>query len=339
MTADLLTRPPTTLFPGAAPVHDTAPLCPIGQRPHAATDGLICWEHLEELSTWLRDIEREAADLNPVPSTSTRYDGSGGGALASQRSPANLDAIAYTDQRSTLQGHRHVGPVCQRCLTLAGRRCSCPSLPWRRQDHWVGCPRGGVHPSCLAILDDRDEHEAHAERLVSVLNVLHGLAQHVRDEREFGIPVKRILVRVPPGHEGVYAVDRHGVVGAVALVPADVTVASERDVLSRNLGWIARQPWVLELRAELAALRRQLLAANHNQDDEPLPGHCTWLVDGRECRGDLWPTEPEYSTGYETTDGTRAVVCGRNDSHRYEGADLARLSVVIQQQRREEQAS
>lgn len=336
------------LFPGAATVHDTT-LCPIGRRPHAATDGHICRHHLEELGAWLHDIETEArrqhldADdpdaWTALPAMSTRYDATGSSALASQRSPADLDTIVYTDQRSTAHGHRHVGPVCHRCPTLAGHRCTCPPLAWRRQTHWAGCRRTGLHPSCAHILADRDEHDAHAERLLSVLNVLHGLAQRVRDEREFGLPVQKILVRVPPGHEGPYAVNTAGVIGAFTLVPADITIATERAVLTRQLDWIARQPWILELRAELAALREQLLAANHNQDDQPLPGHCTWLVDGDECAGDLWPTEPLHTTGYETTDGTRAVVCGRNEKHRYEGADLARLSVVIQQQNREDQAS
>lgn len=342
-------------FPGAAPVPDTAALCVVGGRPHTATDGQLCRNHLEELGRWLHDIETEANRLvlNPddpdawaaLPPMATRYDSSGGGSLASQRSPADLDAIAYTDQRSTAHGHRHPGPVCRRCPTLTGRRCTCPPLTWQRQVHYAGCPRHGAHPSCLLILADRDEHEARAERLVSVLAVLHGWAQRVRDERMLGIPVRHAVDRMPgvqwPGP--VCALPcTHDTCQSMAwwrTIPTPPTIASERKVLTKQLDWIATQPWVLDMRRELAPLREQLLNANHNEDDQPLPGHCVWLADGAECGGDLWPTEPLHTSGYQTADGTRAVVCGRNDKHRWEGPGLARLAVIVEQQRREDTAS
>lgn len=346
------------LFPGAAPVHP-APQCAVrGRKPHPATDGQLCRTHLDELGTWLHDIETEARRLvfdpkdpdgwTAAPSAAIRYDGGGGsGNLASHRTPAILDPIVFADPRSTAHGHRHVGPVCKDCPTLAGRRCSCPPAPTRRrQVHWSTCPRHGIHPSCLNILADRDEHDAHAERLLSVVGVLHGLAQRVRDEHLLGPIVAHALVPVPAGHEGRYVVDRHGVIGVDTLVSAEPTVASERQLLTRWLDWIAAQPWVIEARRELADLRQQLLRANRNTDDEPLPGWCYQLVDGEECKGDLWPADPAYSAGYETdaaADGPYrpgAVVCGANPGHRWEtGADRARLTVIVDQQLREDAAS
>lgn len=298
---------------GAAPVPDLATSCAVGRRPHPATNGLLCRHHLEELGRWLREIEQETALLDARPSMSTRYDDAGGSTLASHRSPAVLDVIAYRDRRSTAHGHRHHGSVCNRCPGLVGRRCACPPLPWRRETHYAGCPQYAAHPSCFAILADRDEFESHSEDLLAVLNVLEGLADHVREARG--------LTREGPA-----------------------TVVSERRVLTYQLDWIARQDWVVDMRRDLGQLRRQLLRVNRNQEDEPLPGHCVWLVDGHECGGDLWPAEPAYSTGYEQDahDGDdvpklRAVECGTNRAHRWEGkTELARLTLIVERQQREE---
>lgn len=92
-------------------------VCAAGGRPHPVTDsggrpvtGWLCDRHLHALGVILRGIEREAAsyqyldsgkllgNLNPVPSMQIRWDRSGGG-LASQQTPARLDAIVHRDPR------------------------------------------------------------------------------------------------------------------------------------------------------------------------------------------------------------------------------------------------
>ncbi|TFV90409.1 hypothetical protein [Blastococcus sp. CT_GayMR16] len=320
---------------------DPAPLCIVGRRPHPATYGQLCDHHRQELNTWLHDIERESADLDPAPPTSSRYDRAGGGALASQRSPAVLDAIVFTDQRSTAHGYRHTGPVCSRCPTLAGRRCTCPPLDWRRAMHWAGCPRQDTHPSCLHILADRDEHEAHAEQLVAVLNVLHGLAQRVRDERLLKMPIRNVVDRVPGMPKPVDGCACSSCKAArwIRPIPIPPTISSERKILTDHLDWIARQDWVDELRRQLADLRGQLLRANRNQEDPPLSGHCYRLVDGVECGGTLWPAEPKHSSGYEddAPDRPRAIVCELHPvEHRWERHELALLSLILERQRLDE---
>ena len=73
--------------------------CRISGKAHSAAVGLlICSEHWSELSTWLREIEDETGDLDPVPSMQIRWDQAGGG-LASHGSPARLDAIVASDAR------------------------------------------------------------------------------------------------------------------------------------------------------------------------------------------------------------------------------------------------
>jgi hypothetical protein len=332
-------------LPGAAavPIDETRALCAVHGRPHAATDGRLCRPHFEEIGTWLRDIQTEAERLDPAPSTSSRLGQGGGGTLASQQTPVDLDAVVYTDPRSTAHGHRHVGPICLMCQTLAGRACTCPPLEWRRAVHYAGCPRYGVHPSCLHILADVDERAANAERLVSVVATLHTLAQRVRDERMLGTPTTHVVDRMPgvawPGPVCEFPCT-HDTCQSMAWwrdLPTPPTVASERDLLTRQLDWIATQPWVLEMRAELADLRTQLLRHNRNDDEQPLTGHCYRLVDGQECGGNLWPDEPAHTTGYDTDDDSphrpRAVVCDRNrKQHRWERHELAMLSVVLRAQ-------
>jgi hypothetical protein len=326
---------------------DTATCAVPTSRAHQATDGRLCRDHLEELAAWLRDVETEARRLTidpddpeawaALPPLETRWD-RGGGSLASQQSPVVLDAIVQSDPRTTIHGWRHLGPVCDRCAALADRRCICPPLPWRRQTHYRGCLRCGVHPSCVAILADRDEFDAHAERLTSVVAVLNGWADHVRQGCRLSRPVEERFLRFRTGPQHVPCPARCAhtscaAVGVWVTAPVPPTVRSERLVLSRHLDWAARQPWIAAFRRELADLRAQLLRVNHNCDDRPLPGRCFRLVDGAECGGDLWPTEPLHSSGYETSDGTRAVVCGRNDTHRWEGPQLVYLALIVAQQR------
>lgn len=353
----------TLHLPGEPVPDTTAPFCAVPRCTRRAADGLLCRHghvdkhdddggHFAQLGRWLHDIQAEAERLDcddddpdswaALPSLAMRLGEGGGGTLASQQSPAVLDAVAFTDSRTTIQGHLHIGPVCARCANLVDRRCTCPPLNRRREIHWTECPQRGTHPSCLHILADRDERGA--ERLVSILAVLHELAQRVRDGRMLGLLVRSIVVRVPPGYEGVYAVEPDGTVGATTLVPAAPTIEGEREVLTRHLDWIATQPWVLAMRDQVADLRAGLMRANRNEDDRPLTGYCYRHIDdqGTECRGNLWPVYTAHTAGPDAEDDDhgplqpREVVCDRNPAHRWKGGkggDLARLSMYLEQQR------
>lgn len=80
----------------------TAPdyqLCVIGAREHRAHDGLLaCSHHAQELATLLREVEDEAALLDPRKSMALRYEGKAGG-LASEQSPVRLEVLVLTDRR------------------------------------------------------------------------------------------------------------------------------------------------------------------------------------------------------------------------------------------------
>lgn len=77
--------------------------CAIGTKPHEAHVGRLCDPHLQRLAQTLRDIELEASILSAVPSFAAKTGRSG--TLASERSPAILDAIVATDPRRA----HHVG--------------------------------------------------------------------------------------------------------------------------------------------------------------------------------------------------------------------------------------
>lgn len=334
-------------YPGGIPaVHDDVPraLCVVPGRPHAATDGRLCRDHFEELGRWLREIETEAKRVDAAPSMQSRLGQGGGGSLASHQAPVVLDAVVYGDRRTTAHGHRHLGPVCDRCPPLFARGCACPMA--RLHIHYPGCPVTAAHKSCLVILTDRDEWSARENRLLSVYGVLHGWAQQVRDERLMKIPTRRVIDRVPglPRPVDNCACSTCAAARWIRHVPLPLTIATERDVLTRQLGWIAEQPWIGDMRRELGDLRAQLLRHNRNEDERPLSGYCYRLVDGQECGGSLFTAEPVHSVGPDTDaedEGPhrpRAVVCERNPLHRWEGRDLARLSLILEQQRRADAA-
>lgn len=73
--------------------------CHLGDGRHHADDGLlICVSHLQELNTYLRDVEEEAAHLDACPSAEMRLD-EAAATLASQQSPVRLTAVAADDPR------------------------------------------------------------------------------------------------------------------------------------------------------------------------------------------------------------------------------------------------
>lgn len=72
--------------------------CVVHGKPAEARHGLLCTVHFDRLADMLREVEDEAAMLSAVPSMAIRT-GSGGGSLASTRSPARLDVLVHLDHR------------------------------------------------------------------------------------------------------------------------------------------------------------------------------------------------------------------------------------------------
>lgn len=72
--------------------------CVICSTSREAICGLVCTQHYERVAQWLHEIEVEAAILSPVKSMQVAS-GNRGAGLASERSPARLDAIVMRDSR------------------------------------------------------------------------------------------------------------------------------------------------------------------------------------------------------------------------------------------------
>lgn len=91
------------------------------------------------------------------------------------------------------------------------------------------------------------------------------------------------------------------------------TLTSETGCLSRNLDWIAAQPWVTDLTRELGDLYRDLRNAVGEVNPKPI-GTCPGER-GHTCGAPLWPPK-DASTGVRCTscgaewDGPRLLVLG-----------------------------
>lgn len=114
------------------------------------------------------------------------------------------------------------------------------------------------HDSCTEIRAWIDAFDAHATETLSILDVLGSWARIVREERDLNVS------------------------GAA-------TITGERDLLTRQLDWCARQDWVDEMYDDLRKLVGQLRAVNGTLTEKPV-GHCylpTIEGDGI-CRGPIW---------------------------------------------------
>lgn len=85
--------------------------------------------------------------------------------------------------------------------------------------------------------------------------------------------------------------------------------------LAGRLERAAGSAWIDELDAELRWLRRQLRQAHGNP--QPI-GRCISIVDGRECRGQVWPSKRQHDPRPE---------CSRC-RRRYDERDVARLTLT-----------
>lgn len=228
--------------------HFTRTLCVLGdpERPHSAHVGYLCDAHMQKLSATLRSIEDEYAILSTAPALGVWSTGGHRG-LAHERTPVVIDALALADNRTR---------------------------PWEPADDTERTPARSAavygpfchlctHDSCLAYGSAQraarqrdtgdDEADVQSNRLLSVEHELHNWARTVREERDLAAPER-------------------------------VTISGERALLTKQLDWIAAQPWVDELNRDLTAVLESLRGVNRTgrgKDD----GACPVFIDGLPCTG------------------------------------------------------
>jgi hypothetical protein len=277
----------------------SATQCVVCTKPRESEHGLLCVGHYTHLAAMLRDIQDQAAVIDLAPSMAQQTD-SGGGSLASERAPLRMTALAFLDPQ-TRRWTPDIEPK--------------PELPAAKAiGPWcLFCE----HETCMAWRAGRqrdqhnDEHDAGSERLMSVLGVLHSWARIVREDRELSAPNR-------------------------------VTVTSERDLLSRNLEWIAGEPWIDECYSDLRELLESLKALNHTEDDKPA-GTCFLLTETGACGGRIWRKEEARVVWRVMDDRCSREPVTLNDGPAYcercntkwEGEDLARLNLILEQQKAE----
>lgn len=173
------------------------------------------------------------------------------------------------------------------------------------------------HETCTAWRAGRrrdlhdDEHDAGSAALASVLEEIHNWARLTREER------------------GLSA-------------PPTVTVTGERDLLSRQLDWVAEQPWVDEMFNDMRKILGQLQEANKTKPERPA-GSCFLLTETGVCGGKIWRRETQQQAwraladrcvaeSVKTADGPAYCdTCGQE----WDGADLDRLNLILEQAKRE----
>jgi hypothetical protein len=168
---------------------------------------------------------------------------------------------------------------------------------------------------------------------LSVFGTLHGWANQIRDGREIKFPGRWITEQLRPGPICVncshascrWMVHRY-------FQRDELTVATERQFLSRHLEWAAGHSWIGDLHEDIRKLRAQLQAANGTGELQ-IPGRCP----EPECDGPLRVAKPEHTSGAFFHVGEnllQAVVCENNPSHRWEAARLIRLGVLLDEQKK-----
>lgn len=273
--------------------------CVVHSKPAEARHGLLCDAHFERLDDMLRAIEDEAAMLSAVPSMAIQT-GSGGGSLASERAPARLEVLAALDPRTK----RWEPETEQRYVPPAPKQIG----PW-----CLFCD----HETCTAWRAGRrrdlhdDEQDAGSAMLASVLEELHNWARLVREERE--------------------------------LQPPDaVTISGERHLLVRHLEWIAEQPWVDECFGDIRKLLGLLQDVNKTKPDRPA-GSCFLLTETGVCGGKIWRRATRHTAWrvvfdrctQESVDLSDGPAYCESCGQEWDGADLDRLNLILEQQRKE----
>lgn len=286
------------------------PRCPVGAKEHQAADKSgrptghqLCPHHFTRLASNLRGIETQLGKLSAAKSLAINY-GVGGGGNSGSGSPAFTKAPARLD-----------------AIVLG--------------DHRRG--RGDS--------EEGDEEVALGYSTDAVLPTLAYYAGRVRAERKISIPTESAEggFRGAQGpvcatlceHPSCQAMSRWVRITR----PARPTVHSERDVLTRNLDYIATYwPDVAAFYSAIADLLGQLTAANGTQAPPPI-GKCpAQPTPGVECGGPVRPVKPVHTSTSKSDGKTRwrgaapdAFGCSSCRT-RWEGAtEVALLALTLEQ--------
>lgn len=288
------------------------PRCKIGSTKHAAaakdgraTGHSLCAKHYDKLARMLREIERETGDLEVAPSIAMHWNtsggGGGGGAPAFEQAPARLAPLVLTSLR---QGEGNS--------------------------------------------EDGDERHA-SGRIEPVLVVLSKYANRVREERRFGPPTITITdctdrLAGTPKHGPTYGLPCLDVycrgITYERTYPLPLTVASERQLLSRQVDWMVDWPDIDTVFTHLRHLLSNLRRANGTAP-KPLGACPVDKPQGGPCHGPLWPVKPLHTSGEGVWTGSSpsAVSCAACGV-RWEGpGELARLAVILEIERKAKAAS
>lgn len=275
---------------------DAVTWCAAPGTRHEPERGRLCDNHLQALSGWLRDVEREIEWVDVAPASRNPLAAGGGssGTPAFERAAARIEAMVLTDTRRGLGNgeargmEREAGrlrpayEVLHRYANLVrrGRGIQGPTA-----QVVVGRRRGVIGPLCARL----------------ATTCLHPSCQGMRDTIE---------------------------------VPTSPSLHDERVMLTRHLDWCADRPWIGGMFREVGDLRTALQRINGTSDEKPLPGRCPWTTDDGECGGRLWPVRPEHTSGANVPTAPELVECGDNPNHVWKGRDLARLALTVGRQTR-----
>jgi hypothetical protein len=171
---------------------------------------------------------------------------------------------------------------------------------------------------------------AGADDTLSAFDVLHTWAEEIRTGRSITRPGRWTVDRIPGRYGPFHDQCAHVSCGLLAwrhYVTDPLTVTTERQLLSRHLEWAATQPWIGALWAQVRALRAQLQAVNGTGNLRV--GSCP------QCSGRLSIIEPRYSSGPAVgADHQWAAECDQNVLHRWEGKQLIRLRLELDEKHR-----
>jgi hypothetical protein len=120
--------------------------------------------------------------------------------------------------------------------------------------------------------------------------------------------------------------------------PEHPDLTTERRTLTRHLNWIAAQPWVDAMAADLADLLARLRRTNPTNRPRPL-GRCP----APDCNGPIWREAQRHVMWRHEGDRCTAHAIELHDGpaycarcrQRWEGPDMARLALILERQERE----
>lgn len=139
----------------------------------------------------------------------------------------------------------------------------------------------------------------------SVLETLHSWARMVREEQKIGPPER-------------------------------ITVSGERDLLDRQLPWMAEQPWIDELHGDMRKLLGQVRAANGTSNPRPIAQcpQCGGAVWRRDTWRTVWRVQPDRCERENIAAPDGPAYCENCNAHWDDANDMQRLELAEELRRR-----